>query len=306
MGDWIADDVGYRLVKEMTQMNLTKAYRYCARETKQAGSSFYYGMRLLPAYKRQAMFAIYAWSRMCDDAVDDYEGASAFDHLAQAEQIYREAFAKTYTESSHPVVVALGDTVRRFQLPSYPFADLLRGMRWDIDGVRIRTFDELEQYCEYVAGTIGILCVYIFGYREDEALSLARDMGIALQLTNVIRDLQEDVMRGRIYLPQDEMEDMGYSIDDLSLRRATPQFYQLMQVQVERAKRYYDNARNLFPLVEDDALRCLRVLYMVYRELLQKIEDSGYDVLNGRIQVSGSRKLQLVWGALWNAPRTVL
>lgn len=282
-------------------MDLTKAYRYCAKRTRKAGSSFYYGMRLLPLQKRQAMFAIYAWSRMCDDAVDDFQGTSALDHLAEADRICKAAFADSYDRSTHPIILALGDAVHRFHLPLEPFTDLLKGMQWDLEGVHIHSYAELEQYCAYVAGTIGVMCIHIFGYREASALPLARDMGLALQLTNVIRDLQEDVGRGRVYLPEDEMAQVGYSIEDLRLQRMTPAYYELIELQIERAKGYYENAQKLFPLVEDDAKKCLGVLYLIYRELLQKIEDNGYNVFERRIQVSGSRKLQLVWGALWNA-----
>ncbi|KRW92689.1 phytoene synthase [Alicyclobacillus tengchongensis] len=286
-------------------MNIDQAYQHCTKLTRQAGSSFYSGMRLLPIHKRLAMYAIYAWSRICDDAVDDYEGEEAEAHLAMAEHIVEQAFADGYQSSDHPVVLALGDAVRRFQLPIQPFHDMVQGMRIDMRAVRLQTMAELEQYCDYVAGTVGIMCVHIFGYRDPKALSLARDMGRALQLTNILRDLGEDIERDRVYLPSEELARHGYTIDDLRLKRLTPGFLALMREQAERAEMYYERAKGLFPLVEEDSLRCLRMLFLMYRELLTKIEESRFNVFDRRIALSSSRKLRLVWGVLWNASATV-
>lgn len=283
-------------------MNLTQAYKYCAKLTRQAGSSFYYGMRLLPYPKRSAMYAIYAWSRICDDAVDEYEGSEALTHLQEAEQMVFDAFGDAYETHHHPVVQALGDAVREYHMPIDPFLGLLRGMKMDIQSdVQLQTSHDLEQYCDDVAGTIGNLCVHIFGYRDEIAFTWARDMGRALQLTNILRDLDEDVKRGRVYLPQEEMGRHGYSVDDLLTHRATPQFYTLMDEQIHRARGYFEGARNLFPLIDGDSLRCLRVIYSMYFELLEKIQRHPFHVFDKRIRLSGSKKLRLVWGALWNA-----
>ncbi|MFB5189700.1 phytoene/squalene synthase family protein [Alicyclobacillus fastidiosus] len=286
-------------------MNLTQAYKFCAKATRQAGSSFYYGMRLLPQEKRMAMYAIYAWSRICDDAVDEFQGEAANEQLRHAERIFLEAYEPAYSSHPNPVVQALGDAVRRFHIPKDPFVGLLEGMRIDMQPVRFDTFAELEQYCEYVAGTVGELCIYIFGYRDPAAFQWAREMGVALQLTNILRDLKEDILRDRVYLPLEEMRCVGYSLEDLVNQRTTPAFYALMDEQTRRARDYFTRARNLFPLVEVDSLRCLRVLYLMYHEILDKIQENGFNVFEERIHVSGSRKLQLVWGALWNAHATV-
>ncbi|GMA64635.1 phytoene/squalene synthase family protein [Alicyclobacillus fastidiosus] len=286
-------------------MNLTQAYKFCAKATRQAGSSFYYGMRLLPKEKRMAMYAIYAWSRICDDAVDEFRGEAAKDQLHHAERIFLEAYEPAYSSHSNPVVQALGDAVRRFHIPKDPFVGLLEGMRMDMEPVRFGTFAELEQYCEYVAGTVGEVCIYIFGYHDPVAFQWAREMGVALQLTNILRDLKEDILRDRVYLPLEEMRRVGYSLEDLVHQRKTPAFYALMDEQTRRARDYFERARNLFPLVEVDSLRCLRVLYLMYYEILDKIQENGFNVFEERIHVSGSRKLQLVWGALWNAHATV-
>lgn len=282
-------------------MNLTQAYRHCAKATRQAGSSFYYGMRLLPHAKRSAMYAIYAWSRICDDAVDEYKGIEASEHLYQAERMYVDAFGDDYASNEHPIVQALGDSIRKFRLPAEPFAGLLRGMRMDIDKVRLQTSAEFECYCDDVAGTIGNLCVHVFGYRDPVAFTWARDMGRALQITNILRDLREDAARGRVYLPEEELGRHGYSVDDLLTRRATPAFFRMMEAQTYQAQTYYEGARKLFPLIDEDSRRCLRVIYLMYFELLERIQAHPVEVFEKRMRLSGSRKLQLLWGALWNA-----
>lgn len=276
-----------------------QAYKVCERITRKAGSSFYYGMRLLPPAKRFAIYAVYAWSRECDDAVDEYQGQAALDRLDRVWDIYQRAAGSMYAADPNPLVHALGDAIRRFQLPEEPFASLLKGMRIDMQPVLFRTFAELRQYCEYVAGTIGQLCVHIFGPKHPDAESLAVDMGIALQLTNILRDLREDVERGRVYLPLEELAEAGYSLEDLRNLRYTPAFEVLMRRQVARARQYYERALGLFPLVEADSLRCLHLLYSVYYELLQRIEASRFHVFDNRIRVSKPRKMQLIWGALW-------
>lgn len=281
-------------------MNLDQAYEYCARRTREAGSSFYYGMRMLPPAKRRAMYAIYAWSRLCDDAVDDHTGADAASHLATAERIYQDAYGDDYRTSPHPVVLALGDAVRRYGIPAEPFAHLIRGMRVDMAPVRLKSLADLDAYCDDVAGTVGLMCVHIFGFRDPRALHLALDMGRALQITNILRDLGEDLARDRVYLPEEEMERFGYSLADLAARRMTPAFFALMRAQAERAKAYYARAAELFSLVEPDSLRCLSMLYIMYRRLLDKIEARGFRVFDERISLTGSQKLRLVWGVLWN------
>ncbi|GGI98284.1 phytoene desaturase [Alicyclobacillus cellulosilyticus] len=280
-------------------MRLTQAYKACERVVRKAGSSFYYGMRLLPPAKRSAIYAVYAWSRACDDAVDEHQGQDARERLQRVWEMYQRAAGSGYASDPHPLVQALGDTIRRFHLPEEPFASMMEGMQMDMQLVRFRTYAELQHYCECVAGTVGRLCVHIFGYKHPDALKLAVDMGIALQLTNILRDLREDVERGRVYLPLEELAEAGYALEDLRNLRYTPAFEVLMQRQVARARQYYERAQRLFPLIEEDSLRCLHLLYAVYYELLQQIEANRFHVFDVRIRVSTPRKMQLFWGALW-------
>ncbi|MCL6453343.1 MAG: phytoene/squalene synthase family protein [Alicyclobacillus sp.] len=280
-------------------VTLDDAYSACKRIARQSGTSFYYGMTLLPFIKRRSMYAVYAWSRLCDDAVDEFAGDEAIRRLDGVQTVLERALSPSYDRADDPLVYALGDSIRRFSLSPEPFYGLLEGMRMDIEPRLYPTFDDLKEYLKRVAGTIGELCVGIFGVTDAGARALAVDMGIALQLTNILRDLKEDVGRGRIYLPVDELERFGYSIDDLQRARRTPEFIQLMSYQVVRAHHYYDRARRLFHMVEPDALRCINVLYMVYYKLLEQIEEDQYNVFARRIRVSTPRKLWLVGESLW-------
>ncbi|MCL6631218.1 MAG: phytoene/squalene synthase family protein [Alicyclobacillus herbarius] len=280
-------------------MDLSTAYKECHQIVKQVGSSFYYGMMLLPQPKRVALYAIYAWSRICDDAVDEFTGQAAHQRLQEAEALLYRAVQPSYLEDEHPVVSALGETIRRYQIPLDPFEDLLRGMRIDLNPVEFRTFSELERYCEYVAGSVGRLCAYVFGFTDSNALRLANQMGIALQLTNVMRDLKEDIARNRVYIPTEDLETAGYSLTDLRRCRRTPQFRRMMVQQVERTRAYYRRAAELFPLIASDARRCLQMIYAVYFELFKAIEANPEIVLQQRVSLSRTKKIHLIWDALW-------
>jgi phytoene synthase len=282
---------------------LSEAYHVCRGMTARAARNFHYGIRLLPWPKRQGLYAVYAWSRVCDDAVDESAGDDARQGLARARGLLRRACGEGFQTDADPVVRALGDTIRRFALPVEPFEALLAGMEMDVDGRLYRSFDDLRLYCERVAGAVGRLCVEVFGYTDPSARLLAVDMGVALQLTNILRDLDEDVARGRIYLPLSEMEEEGYSADDLRRRLHTPAFARLMTRQADRALSYYARSERLFPLVSPDARACPMVLHAVYRELLARIAALGYDVFGRRVRVPLSRKLGLVGSVLWRQRR---
>lgn len=278
---------------------LEQAYAVCRKMVRSAGTNFYYGMRLLPVQKRSAMHAVYAWSRICDDAVDEFYGDEARARLGTARDLLERALGPGHAVDRHPVVQALGDAIERFRLPEEPFFELIQGMLMDVEPRVYRTFAEVRQYCERVAGTIGQICVGIFGYSDPAACAMASDMGVALQITNILRDLREDVERGRIYLPGEELAEAGYTLDDLRSARRTPPFYALMEKQARRAHEYYGRAAALFPLIEEDARLCANVLYGIYYELLLRIENTGFDVFSARVRVPTSQKLRLVGALLW-------
>jgi phytoene synthase len=225
-----------------------------------------------------------------DGAVD----SGVHGRLDAVRSVLQRAEGALYAADGHPVVQALGDAIRRFGLPHTAFADILRGMEMDLQGVRYERFDDLRLYCERVAGAVGRLCLEVFGYRDADAPRLGVEMGIALQLTNVLRDLREDLQLGRIYLPREEVEAAGYSLEDLRALRHTPAFDRLLAQQVRRAQGYYQRAEALFAMVEPDARLSLMALHAIYRELLSVVAASGGEVLRCRVRVPTARKLLLV------------
>jgi phytoene synthase len=284
-------------------MSIERAYEHCRRVTREAASNFYFGMRLLPPGKRRALWAVYAYSRRCDDAVDDHEGEQARAKLAEARRVAERAFGERYAEDHDPVALALGDAIRRYRMPREPFLALLAGMEMDLQARPYASFEELRLYCERVAGAVGVLCLSVFGYSDPAAPALAVDMGVALQLTNILRDLKEDSRRGRVYLPLDELAEAGYGVADLARGLRTPAFHHLMARQVARARAYFQRAAALFDLVDADARPCLMALCGVYREILDRIEGCGYDVFGRRVRLPTPRKLRLVGSLLWQQRR---
>ncbi len=276
------------------------AYQACARQVHQAGSSFYYGIRLLPLAKRNALYAVYAWSRLCDDAVDDYEGDEAERHLQAAADVYDDALSEGWAELDDPLGVAMGDAIRRFHLSDAPFRGLIEGMKMDLTARRYDTFADLEDYCRHVAGTVGVLCVEIFGFKDTRARTLAIQLGIALQLTNIIRDLREDVGRGRLYLPREALQTAGITPEEAMARPNALPWANTLARLGERAQDYYRAALELFDLIEPDSQACLQLLYGVYFRLLQKMEKIGYDVWTRRVRVSRHEQLGMIGRVLWH------
>ncbi len=276
------------------------AYQACARQVHQAGSSFYYGIRLLPPAKRNALYAVYAWSRICDDAVDDYEGEEAQRRLQAAADLYDRASGEGWAELEDPLGVAMGDAIRRFHLSDAPFRGLIEGMKMDLTRRRYETFADLEDYCQHVAGTVGVLCVEIFGFKDARARTLAVQLGVALQLTNIIRDLREDVGRGRLYLPRETLQTAGISPEEAMERPQALAWANTLARIGERARGYYRGAGELFDLIEPDSQACLQLLYDVYFRLLQKMEKIGYDVWTRQVRVSRHEKLGMIGRVLWH------
>ena len=282
---------------------VAEAYRTCTELVRQAGSSFYHGMRLLPNEKRSAIFAVYAWSRVCDDAVDDYEGEEAVNQLLRAQQLYEQARTERWMDSPDLISVALGDAIRRFHLSDSGFRSLIRGMQVDLEPRRYQSYDELHSYCLDVAGAVGILCVEIFGYEDDRTRELAARLGVAMQITNIIRDLKEDSERGRCYLPTEDLEKFDLTVDEVLKGLYSPKIVQLLSFEADRAENYFQDATELFSLIEPDSIRSLKLLYGVYHLILTKARRAEFDVWSSRIRVSNREALLLMGGTFWRKRR---
>ncbi len=275
-----------------------EAYQVCQQITKREAKNFYYGFIALPEPKRHAIYAAYAFSRQCDEAVDSQ--ASDIEKLETLENARQRLYQCYAGQPADPITVALHDAVTRYPIPMSYFEALIEGMAMDIEVSRYRTFEALRGYCYRAASVIGLICIEIFGYRQPQAKTFAVDLGIAMQLTNILRDLKEDAGRGRIYLPQQELRDFGVSEADILAGRLTDQFRALMRYQARRAHKYFASGARLLPLLPPRSRMCTAVLQGLYSEILNRIEAANYDVFSKRIGLSTLEKTQLTaWLWFW-------
>ena len=266
---------------------------YCQTKTAQSGSSFYYSFLFLPEERRRAITALYAFCREVDDVVDDCsDPATARATLAWWRQELAAVFHGT---PQHPVARALADVVPRYNLAEARLAEIIDGMEMDLDYNRYPDFPTLRQYCHRVAGVVGLLSAEIFGYQDRRTLDYATNLGLAFQLTNIIRDVGEDARRNRIYLPLDEMGRHGVSVEDIVHARETDAFRRLMDFQIERALGYYQEAFSLLPPVDRRAQRTGIIMAAIYRTLLEEIRRDGCRVLTHRTSLTPIRKLWIAW-----------
>jgi phytoene synthase len=271
---------------------------YCEQKAAASGSSFYHSFRFLPTERRRAIIALYAFCREVDDAVDDtVDPAVARIKL----EWWRNEVAAIFDGApQHPVAKALQPIVRTYKLPQGHLIAVIDGMVMDLELDRYPDFDLLERYCDRVAGVVGLMSAQIFGYTEDSTRVYARDLGIAFQLTNIIRDVGEDVRRGRVYLPQDEMSRFAVTDADLLQQRVTPGFKALMVFQVERARAFYARAFAALPPVDRRSQRPGLIMAAIYRALLDEIEGDGFHVLDRRFSLTPLRKAWIAWKTSWN------
>jgi len=271
---------------------------YCQAKAAQSGSSFYYSFRFLPPERRRAITAVYAFCREVDDVVDEVADPG----VARLKLAWwRNEIAAVFGgRPQHPVALALVPTVAAFNLPPEHFQAVIDGMTMDLDQNRYLDLASLERYCDRVAGVVGLMSAEIFGYRQAATRDYARTLGVAFQLTNIIRDVGEDATRGRIYLPQDELERHGVTAADLFQRRVTPAFVALMTAQVARARAYYARALDALPPSDRRAQRPGLIMAAIYQALLDAIERDGFHVLDRRIGLSPLAKAWIAWKTSWS------
>jgi phytoene synthase len=286
------------------------AYAACRAIAKREAKNFYYAFVALPAHKRDAMCAIYAFMRHADDISDDEskDRATRREELASWTAAWRDGEA-----TANPVFVAVRDTQQRFNIPDDLLAQLIHGTAMDVqpetaarrdaDGLNtFATFAELYQYCYYVASVVGLVCIRIFGYSSPVAEKLAEETGIAFQLTNILRDVREDAERGRVYIPEDDLKGAGTSAAELAQVKTGRELVEPQRLALagiaRRARAYYDSADRLLPLISADSRPALRVLVRIYSRLLKRIEEQRFDVFTARVQVPTWQKLLILSGGL--------
>ena len=272
---------------------------YCEQKAAESGSSFYASFRFLPPPRRRAITALYAFCREADDVVDETTDAGvARMKLAWWRSEIAAAFGSGTPQ--HPVARALQPVIATFALPQSHFQEIIDGMLMDLDQNRYEDFATLERYCHRVAGVVGLMSAEIFGYVDAATRDYAHDLGIAFQLTNIIRDVGEDARRDRIYLPQDELARFGVSSSDILAQRSSPAFERLMNFQVQRARTFYAKALNALPAQDRRAQRPGLIMAAIYRRLLDKIEHAGFRVLDQRIALTPLRKAWIAWTTSWS------
>ena len=281
--------------------DLEQAYQHCQRVAKEHASNFYYAFRTLPARKRRAIYSVYAYCRLCDDIADgDLPIETKRTELARVRQDLTAAMSPEPPPAPSPEFRSLGDAVHTFDIPVSYLEEVIDGVESDLTKTRFADFSELRTYCYKVASVVGLICIEIFGYRDPKAREYAVDMGIALQLTNILRDLKEDAERDRIYIPQEDLNRFGYSEDDLMRGVVNERFRALMKFQADRARSYYESSRPLFDLIEPESRACLRLLHTAYGAILDRIEAYGFDVFSQRVGLSVREKLTMT-ARLWLA-----
>jgi 15-cis-phytoene synthase len=274
-------------------------YARCAEVTRRSSSNFYYAFMLLSAERRRALYAVYAFCRFVDDIADD--GAVA--QPAVLLERWREELRKVFSGAvERPVSRALADNVRRFNIPQRYFEEVIDGVEMDLTRKRYATFAKLSLYCRRVASAVGLICIEIFGYRNPATRVYAERLGLAFQLTNILRDVREDAARDRIYLPLEDLARFGVSEQEILQSAYTPGFNQLMEFEAARARQFYQEAAAALAPEDKSAMVAAEGMRLIYSALLERISRSGYRVFDRRLSVSAPRKLLLV-GRAWAGTR---
>jgi len=276
---------------------LVESYSAAERVARQRARNFYYSFVVLPSERRLGFCAVYAFMRCCDDISDGDASLESKREMLKKwrDQLDSAAAGDCPTGSFMP---AFHDTVRRFSIPARYFHWIIDGAEMDLTIDRYRSFDDLYRYCFNVASAVGLVCIQIFGYRDERAKEYAEYCGIAFQLTNILRDVKEDAEMGRIYLPDEDLARFSYSQEELRRGVLDERFRNLMSFEAARAEQYYSKARNLLPLVDPASRPALWAMMEIYNRLLRKIVRRKYDVFGNTVRLSGSEKASVVLKAL--------
>jgi len=287
---------------------LVMAYSVCRGITRTSAKNFYYAFLVLPRRKREALCAVYAFMRRCDDIADDStlslpERRNKLD--AWLDSLHR---AQQGQPTDDPILLALTDAQRRFTIPAGLLDELALGTAMDVEDaeasaqttsapgltIQYKTFEDLRLYCYRVASVVGLVCIHVFGYRDPAAEPLAEQCGLAFQLTNIIRDVKEDASMGRVYLPEEDLAKFGLSASELLATPDPVRFRPLLALEADRAREFYTAGGELIPYVAEDCQPALWVLVNIYRSLLDKIAEKQYDVFTAKVTLSRWEKLRVL------------
>ena len=280
-------------------MTVAAAQAYCTNLTKLSGSNFYYSFAFLPKPKREAMYTVYAFCKAVDSAVDEPPpGSDPKEELRR----WRAELDLVYAgEPTWPLMISLAHHARRLSIPKAYFEELIKGVEMDLATTRYGTFEELSLYCYRVASIVGLICLHIFGPTSAHAQDYAVDLGMAFQLTNILRDLATDAGQGRVYIPQEDLRRFGYSDAELLGRKESPHLYEMIRFEAQRARMYYAKAQaalSSLPSKDRRALTVAEIMRAVYSTILERIERPDHAVFGPRVRLSTSNRLAIA-GGVW-------
>jgi 15-cis-phytoene synthase len=289
-------------------LQLRAAYSVCRHIARSAAKNFYYGFLVLPAHKRNALSAVYAFMRHADDISDDpsLPVEQRRERLTEWMNALHRVIDGERTDDA--VLMALADTQKTFNIPLELLEMLVQGTAMDLPPqsqepvaasaasgpIQYDTYEQLYGYCYHVASVVGLICIRIFGYRDPRAEKLAEQTGVAFQLTNIIRDVKEDSLLGRVYLPSEDLRRFGVEASALNNGNAATAFRPVLEFEAERARELYHSADELLPMIDDDSQPALWTLVEIYRRLLDRIEARGYDVFSERVKLSTGEKVGIL------------
>ncbi len=301
-----------------TAPQLAMAYSVCRGITRTAAKNFYYAFLLLPRRKRESLCAVYAFMRRCDDITDDPTLTLPERRRKLDQWLDGLHLAQQNHPTDDPIFLALTDTQRRFHISAGLLDELAHGTAMDIEEpaldayqedeplfalqpslVRYRTFEDLRVYCYRVASVVGLVCIHVFGYRDPQAEPLAERCGLAFQLTNIIRDVKEDALLGRVYLPAEDLAKFGLSAEDILAAPDPARLRPLLTMEADRAREFYQAGDELIPYIAEDSQPALWVLINIYRRLLEKIVERQYDVFTAKVSLTVSEKLRILGKGFW-------
>lgn len=263
--------------------------------TAKSKTNFLYSFSLLPKDKNEAINTVYAFCRQTDDIADNE--ADSHEVKYKKIRIWRKEFEKALEGNSvYPLLNQLNKIIRKFSIPVEPFFELIKGVEADLQTSRYKDFETLYQYCYRVAVTVGLMSIEVFGYRTKDAKNYAVNLGIAMQLTNILRDIKYDAQNGRIYIPEEDLNKFSYSEDDLMNSKYNDSFVELMKFECARAREYFEKANNCFAKQDRKLLFPARIMQKIYFGILEKIEKMNYNVFQKKARISKLRKLYITFG----------
>ncbi|QDU13141.1 All-trans-phytoene synthase [Gimesia maris] len=289
--------------RDSMNTRLSESYAYCQQLAKQTAGNFYYSFLALRKEQFQAMCVLYAYMRTVDDLGDQSDLSLA--DRGDALRIWRRELHQVLEDQTdpdatpyHPCFPALADVIQRYRIPHDYFYAVITGVESDLQPVTFATFEQLKEYCYHVAGVVGLCCIHIWGFHDERAFAAGVECGIAFQLTNILRDLGEDIQMGRVYLPQEDLDRFGYARADIQSQIYDERFRELMQFEVDRARSYYQSSARLFDYLSPEGQRILKAMHRIYGGILTEMERMDYNVYATRCGLPRWRKLLIAGEAI--------